>query len=243
MTHPPSHPTPESLHPSLWRASQLARGVTRCVDTGFPVLSYQLPGRGWPVGAMVEIMPQQTGIGEMRLLAPALAQVAERTVVLLQPPHVPQPLALAALGLPVKSVVWVRSDKIADALWAAEQMLRSGSCGALVFWPENVGSARGRRQHVRAESLRRLHLAAQCGETLFFMMRSLAAASGSSPAPLRLSVRPAPGGIDIGFVKRQGPVRDKPLFLPMRVESARPALPQRDVVPTHTPAEDRAFVS
>jgi protein ImuA len=96
---------------------------------------------------------------------------------------------------------------------------------------------------VRAESLRRLHLAAQCGETLFFMMRSLSTGSDSSPAPLRLSVRPALGGIEIGFVKRQGPVRDKPLFLPMRIESARPALPQRDLVPMPALVGDRAFVS
>ena len=89
MPTSPPNPAPESLHPSLWRASQLARSVTRCIDTGFPVLSYQLPGRGWPVGTLVEILPQQTGIGETRLLAPALAQVAERTIVLLQPPHVP----------------------------------------------------------------------------------------------------------------------------------------------------------
>jgi protein ImuA len=237
-----STPAPETLHPSLWLASQLARSVTRCIDTGHPVLSYQLPGRGWPAGSLVEILPQQTGIGEMRLLAPALAQVADRRIVMLQPPHVPQVLPLAAMGLPPESVIWLRSDRLADALWAAEQVLRSGSCGALLFWPENVGSARGRSQHVRAESLRRLHLAAQCGETLFFMMRSMAAASDSSPAPLRLSVRPALGGIEIGFVKRQGPVRDKPLFLPMRVESARPALPQRDLVSTSSPVDDRAFV-
>ncbi|MGB9109261.1 MAG: cell division protein, partial [Telluria sp.] len=25
---------PESLHPSLWRASQLARSHSRCIDTG-----------------------------------------------------------------------------------------------------------------------------------------------------------------------------------------------------------------
>jgi protein ImuA len=69
--------------------------------------------------------------------------------------------------------------------------------------------------HVRAESLRRLHLAAQHGETLFFLMRPLTAAADPPPAPLRLSVRPALGGIDVGFVKRQGPARDKALFLPM----------------------------
>jgi len=52
--------------------------------------------------------------------------------------------------------------------------------------------------------LRRLHLAAQHGDTLFFLFRPLAAAQDASPAPLRLSLRPAAGGIEVGFVKRRG---------------------------------------
>ncbi|QNB00888.1 translesion DNA synthesis-associated protein ImuA [Massilia sp. Se16.2.3] len=196
---------PEDLHPSLWRASQLARAGTRCVDTGHAALSSQLPGGGWPVGTLVDLLLQQPGIGEMRLLRPALAAATGRRIVLLQPPHTPQALALAALGVPPSQLIWLRTSRGADALWAAEQVLRSGSCGALLFWAN----------HARGESLRRLHLAAQCGETLFFMMRPLASAQDSSPAPLRLSLRPAPGGLDISFVKRRGPQRDAPLFLPL----------------------------
>ncbi|MEG2898906.1 MAG: cell division protein, partial [Massilia sp.] len=41
---------PEALHPSLWRASQLAHADTRCIDTGHATLSGQLPGGGWPGG-------------------------------------------------------------------------------------------------------------------------------------------------------------------------------------------------
>jgi protein ImuA len=78
-----------------------------------------------------------------------------------------------------------------------------------------------------ADNLRRLHLAAQAGETLFFMMRPLAASTDSSPAPLRLSLTPARGGVNIGFVKRQGPVRDEPLFLPMHVGPVRHVVPQQ----------------
>jgi protein ImuA len=196
---------PESLHPSLWLASQLARGDTRCIDTGHPTLSAQLPGGGWPTGTLVDLLLQQPGIGEMRLLRPALAAVAQRRIVLLQPPHPPQALALAALGVPPSQLIWLRATRTADALWAAEQVLRSGSCGALLFWQNNV----------RAENLRRLHLAAQAGETLFFMMRPLAAGQDASPAPLRLSLRPQAGGIEIGFVKRRGPQRDATLFLPL----------------------------
>jgi protein ImuA len=193
------------LHPSLWRASQLARSSTRCIDTGHAALSAQLPGGGWPTGTLVDLLLQQPGIGEMRLLRPALAEVARRRIVLLQPPHPPQALALAALGVPPSQLIWLRSSRTADALWAAEQVLRSGSCGALLFW----------QSHMRGESLRRLHLAAQAGETLFFLMRPLAAGQDASPAPLRLALRPQAGGVEIDFIKRRGPQRDAPLFLPL----------------------------
>ena len=196
---------PEDLHPSLWRASQLAHGNTRCVDTGHPALSRQLPGGGWPTGTLIDLLLQQPGIGEMRLLRPALAAAASRRIVLLQPPHPPQALALAALGLAPSQLIWIRTSRSSDALWAAEQVLRSGSCGALLFW----------QNHARGETLRRLHLAAQSGETLFFMMRPLASAQDSSPAPLRLALRPAAGGLDIDFLTRRGPQRDAPLFLPL----------------------------
>lgn len=205
MTTPQTLAPPEALHPALWRASQLAHSSARCIDTGHPVLSPQLPGGGWPVGTLIDLLLQQTGIGEMRLLRPALASVARRRIVLLQPPHPPQALALAALGLQPSQLVWIRSSRSSDALWAAEQVLRSGSCGALLFW----------QNHARGETLRRLHLAAQAGETLFFMLRPLAAAQDASPAPLRLALRPAAGGIEIGFIKRRGPQRDAPLFLPL----------------------------
>jgi len=193
------------LHPSLWLASQLARADTRCVDTGHLALSTHLTGGGWPTGVLIDLLLQQSGIGEMRLLRPALAAVAARRVVLLQPPHPPQVLAVATLGVPPSQLIWLRTGSTSDALWAAEQVLRSGSCGALLFW----------QNHVRGEHLRRLHLAAQAGETLFFMMRPMAARQDASPAPLRLALRPQPGGIEIGFVKRRGPQRDKTLFLPL----------------------------
>lgn len=223
-------PSPETLHPSLWRADQLARSTTRCVDTGHPTLSAQLPGGGWPVGTLVDLHVQQPGIGEMRMLAPALRHVADRRVVLLQPPHAPQALALAAMGLSPASVLWLRAERTADALWAAEQVLRSASCGALLFWPDQIGKG-GRQRTTRPEHMRRLHLAAQAGETLFFMMRALDAAVDPSPAPLRLSLRPAAGGIKVGFVKRQGPARDDALFLPMPFDAVRPTQPRRHAVP------------
>ena len=200
-----THSTPESIHPSLWRASQLGRSHTRCIDTGHPVLSAQLPGGGWPTGSMVELHLRQPGTGELRLLQPALAAAGKRRIMLIQPPHVPNAIALAAMGLNPSQVTWVQPERAADALWAAEHVLRSGGCHALLFWPGQI----------RNESLRRLGLAAAQGESLFFLFRPLAAAQEASPAPLRLGVRPAPGGIEIDFLKRRGPRRDTALFLPL----------------------------
>jgi protein ImuA len=218
---------PEAVHPSLWRASQLAHSATRCVDTGFAALSAQLPGGGWPLGTLIDLLVQQHGIGELRLLRPALAGLGKRPIVLLQPPHAPQALALAALGLEPSQLIWIRSGaKSSDALWAAEQVLRSGCCGALLLW----------QSHARGETLRRLHLAAQSGETLFCMLRPLAAAQDSSPAPLRLSLKPAAGGIDIGFVKRRGPQRDAPLFLPMSPSLLQRHAPLDSDTPAAAPA-------
>jgi protein ImuA len=217
MDRLPFTAAPETLHPSLWRASQLARANTRSVDTGHRALSMQLPGGGWPTGALTELLVQQPGIGELRLLGPALSKVGDRRIVLLEPPHPPQAVALAGLGLAPSNVIWVRTTNTADTLWAAEQVLRSGSCGALLLW----------QTHVRSESLRRLHLAAQQGETLLFLLRPLAAACDASPAPLRLSLRPAPGGIDIGFVKRRGPNIDETLFLPLPAPGVSRPAPQR----------------
>jgi len=207
MTALPSTAELENLHPSLWRASQLARSAVRCIDTGHGPLSNQLVGGGWPTGSLIELLVQQPGIGEMRLLAPALRQVAERKIVMIQPPHPPQTIALAAMGIRPENTMWIKSSATADALWSAEQVLRSGCCGAVLFWAT----------HVRPESLRRLNLAAQAGETLFYIFRPLSAAQDASSAPLRLGLRPAQGGIDISFVKRRGPQRDDTLFLPLNL--------------------------
>jgi protein ImuA len=43
------------------------------VDTGYASLSAELPSGGWPLGALIELLPAHSGIGELRLLQPALA--------------------------------------------------------------------------------------------------------------------------------------------------------------------------
>lgn len=191
---------------AVWRANQMGSYQAPVTPSGYKILDSELPNGGWPSAALIELLLQQPGIGEMRLLRPALSAIAcKRRIALIQPPHPPQAAAWLAWGLPHEHLLWVKTRRSADALWSAEQILRNGSCGALLFW----------QTHARPESLRRLHLAAQASDILFWMMRPLASAQDASAAPLRLGLRPAPGGLQVDLFKRRGPQRDEPLYLLM----------------------------
>lgn len=148
---------------------------------------------------------QQHGIGEMQLLAGALAPLSrKRRIALIQPPHAPQALACDDLGIDAANLLWIKAARSADALWSAEQLLGSGDgCGAVILWQANI----------RPESLRRLNLAAQAADIWLWVMRPISARADASPSPLRLALRPSFGGITIDIVKRRGPALDQPLRL------------------------------
>ena len=161
---------PELIHPQLWRGHQLGRAAGRVVPTGWAKLDGELAGGGWPRQVLTELLLKHPGVGEMRLLAPALSAIARgeqgaaRSVMLFDPPAIPCAWAMAQLGLPAQSLVVVygregprgtaarRLLTAADVLWALEQALRSGHAGAVLAWlPDRL----------RGDALRRLQLAAQ----------------------------------------------------------------------------------
>ena len=92
------------------------------------MLSAELPGGGWPVGALIDLLVQQAGVGELRLLRPALSAAGNRPVAFVQPPHTPDGLGLSYIGLSIDRILRVNAKTTADALWSAEQILRAGSC-------------------------------------------------------------------------------------------------------------------
>jgi len=200
-----SLPNPEEIHPLLWKASQLARTAGRVVESGYESLAAELPGGGWPKGSLIELMTSQSGIGELRTLRPALVTLSDKPIALIQPPQVPNMHAFAYMGVDPSKLVWIRPKKSADGLWAVEQILKTGSFGAVLFW----------QQHIRGESLRRLSLAAQSNETVLWLTRPLANAQDSSPAPLRLALRAAENGVSVEVIKRKGPVGGASFIVPV----------------------------
>jgi protein ImuA len=214
----PSALSPERIHPALWRGTQLARGSRATVGTGHPVLAPELPGGGWPTGVLTELLLARPGIGEIRLLRPALTALqGHGPIALVQPPYTPHIAAWTSLGLDPGQLLWIAPERPLDALWSAEQILKNGSCAALLCWLPQA----------RPDSLRRLHLAAQGSETLFFALRPAQAALNASPAPLRLALEAVSGGLAVRVVKRRGPACAHTFLIALE-----PALQPR-TVPTH----------
>ncbi len=205
-------PSPEQLHPTLWRAHQLGRERVATWGSGFAELDAELPGGGWPSRALSELLLAHPGIGEIRLLAPALAAVQrnERCVMLFDPPAGLCGWTLSALGIDLRQLTLVRArplQPVADVLWALEHALKSGHVGAVLAWLP---------QRLRADALRRLQLAAQAHDGPAFVLRELSARDKPSAAPLRLALAPAgPDELAVHLFKRRGPPRLQPLLLPL----------------------------
>jgi len=220
----------ETLPQALWRGNQMASFRSAVISSGYALLDQELPSGGWPHSALIELLLQQAGTGEMHLLQPALAALTQRhrRVVLLQPPHLPQIAAWSGWGLAADRLLWIKTAGSADALWSAEQILRNGSCGALLFW----------QSHIRTDALRRLHLAAQASDTMLWMIRPVRAAHESSPAPLRLLLRPASHGIEVQLLKRRGPQHEQALYLAWAdndIAASSTTMSSPDTSPTEIP--------
>jgi protein ImuA len=193
MTVAPA-PLPESVYPSLWRASQLARGQQSTVDTGYPALPHELPGGGWSIGALVEVLSERPGSGEIRLLAPALATL-KQPVALVDPPCESSAQGLADAGISPSQLLRIRAKRTSEQLWSAEQILKASSCGAVLLW----------QAHVREDALRWLPLAGRSSSSLFYVFRPKLVDKDASPSELRISVRPMEDGVCVDIVIRKGP--------------------------------------
>jgi len=197
---------------AVWHAAELSTATGATLATGHAALDAQLPGAGWPVGAICEILQTHGQHNEWRLLMPALrvsnSTLAPGPVLLVGPPHVPFGPGLAAQGLDARRLLWVLASATDERLWVAEQALRcTGVLAVLVWLPQ-----------VRPEQLRRLQMAAQAHRKLLFVMRPARAQAESSPAVLRLlaSTQPDSDTLMLHILKRRGPPLDQPLLLPAR---------------------------
>jgi protein ImuA len=193
--------------PQVWQALALA-AETASLPTGHAALDAHLPGGGWPVGHLVEVLQARAEAHVWQLVLPSLAAVVLQKpgpVVLVGAPLEPFGPSLAAQGLPPQRLLCIRADKPGARLWAAEQALRCAEVAAVLAWLPQA----------RSPELRRLHLAAHQQRRLLFVMRTREARQEASPARLRLLLE----GVDemqVHILKRRGPPLAGPVVLPAR---------------------------
>ena len=165
----------------VWRGQSHATPSATC-PTGHAALDSALPTGGWPEAALTELLLPAPGMGELQLLWPTLARLSAptvgmdgRVIAVVAPPWLPYAPAWQAAGVHLPNLQVIRCEG-RDALWAAEQCLRSAACAAVLCWPEKHND----------RALRRLQVAAETGQCLGFAFRDPVAARNPSPAALRL---------------------------------------------------------
>ena len=189
----------------LWRASSINADHIQHCSTGFTSLDKELPGTGWPADGVTEFLHDRAGIGELRLLAPALARMTHeqnRWVLFVSPPYIPYPPALAQAGIDLTRVIVSQPRAPKDYLWVLEKALASQSCSAVIAWPSRI----------HEKQIRRLQLASKDGYSWGILFRSEESSKNASPAELRLRLRPLPGNslgkdnssIAVKILKRRG---------------------------------------
>jgi len=202
--------------PDIWRGDCFPGASLLVLPSGFAALDAELPGGGWPRGALTELLVDGTGLGEVSLLLPALRALCGNAgkgdeggwSLLVAPPHPPHAPAWAAAGVDLARLIVVApaagQHAASDALWAMEQALASAAPRAVLGWSA-VADTR---------AVRRLQVAAGGSGALAFLLRPLRAATESSAAPLRLRLSAAPWGrLGVQLIKRRGPPLTQSLWL------------------------------
>ena len=213
----------------VWRGDDWQPGggaATQVQASGHAGLDLQLPGGGWPVGAMSEILLPQHAHPEWSLVASALAAVLKKEqsaqhAVLVAPPLQVFTPALQMSGVAAAQLCCVHPESSALAfssrrraagatsdaasIWVSEQALRCRDVGAVLAWlPQSQPPA-----------LRRLQLLAAQQRKLLWVFRPEPVRAQASPAPLRLWIEALESCLRVHVIKRRGPPLQQPVDLPL----------------------------
>ncbi|MDN3648777.1 translesion DNA synthesis-associated protein ImuA [Reinekea marina] len=193
----------------IWTHRNRSKTVVQGLNTGYAELNNELPGQGWPVSAVTEVLYPKQGMGELRLLLPALAQLSHadtRWQLWLNAPYLPCGPALQHWQLNTQRLLLANASRAADLCHCVEKSLQSGGCQAAVVWVEKLDKA----------LMRRIQLAAEQSATPVFLLRPEKCLSQPSVAALRIKLNSA-SSIDI--VKRRAgwPLANLAINLPLHL--------------------------
>jgi len=184
------------------------------LSTGFNALDACLPYGGWPTDAISEVISPQPGLGDMALVLPALARLTQQegVVACIAPPWLLHSPFLAAQGVNLARLLCIPEPAgVRDKRqwqkrhWAAEQIVKSGSCNGLLYW---------QAKPLPFIAYRRLQmLCGQFGCPAFMFHQS---APLNSPSSVRLQVLARkPASLNIKILKMRGAWAQHQLALPV----------------------------
>lgn len=194
----------------LWRATDAEHSGEHQLSSGYALLDAKLGG-GWPDKGVIELQSSRLGIGEVRLLLPALKAMAhhethsQRLYLWVNPPGRLNGQALSAADIPLSQTLIARDLTQEQAFWVAEQSLRSGCCCAVILWCDELSPSQAKR----------LQLAAKEGSSLNVVLRPPSAISQSLPVSMRMRLNSDEYGLKVDITKRVGGYPVMPFALDM----------------------------
>ena len=231
---------------AIWKAGQVPAHARRGLPTGFPELEAVLSEGGWPQGSLMELLSDETGIGELSLLLPVLARLtAKQGVLLIAPPFLPYAPALVQAGVNLDRLLVLPPCTLRDGMAAAELALRSGACGAVLVWESGLSGLS--KQGLPYLTLKRLHLAAERGNAMAVLYRGQSQARQPSPAALRIRLSQREQRLQLQLFKQRGRFGEEivsvlPWPLPLQQQLAhRPAAPAWYPIPSARLARPQVF--
>jgi len=175
--------------------------------SGYPELDAGLEG-GLPTQGVIDIH-SDIGIGELRLFLPYILQrqnQQQRLLVIIAPPLQINGEMLAELGIDLSQVLVIRPGDQQQALWAAEQCLKSDCCHTVLSWLQNL----------EIHQVKRLQLAAKQSRAVQVIFRQQQTQGLSLPVTLSMSLQPQAHGLRIKVNKRIGSWRHQDIQLNMQ---------------------------
>ncbi|MBB1462050.1 MULTISPECIES: translesion DNA synthesis-associated protein ImuA [Vibrio] len=176
----------------IWTGLQpTAQGST--TSTGYPQLDKQLDG-GFPTHGVIEVESQQ-GIGELRLLTPYLAQQnSQKLAIFINPPGKICAEFFSSQGIELENILVIQPQRDLDALWAAEQCLKSGACHSVLLWGADL----------EIHQTKRLQAASETGKCLQFHFKATSHNQLSLPVSLSMKLSSHAQGLKVEVTKRKG---------------------------------------
>ncbi len=176
----------------IWRGNE-QKNQQNILPTGYSELDEKLDG-GLPKNGVIEIQTE-LGIGELRLLKSFMLQhCEERLIAFIQAPGSLSAEFLVSQGFDLTKIIIITPKNHKDALWAAEQCLKSGSCGCVLLW----------QQSLQVHQAKRLQVACDTGNSVQFIFKSKQENVLSLPVSLSLALSPHPDGLKAKIIKRKG---------------------------------------